>query len=222
MIRAENISKIYGSGEGMVTALKNCNVKFTDGELVAITGASGSGKSTLLNLLGGLERPTEGTVYIDGEDIYAMKDGQLSAMRRRKLGFVYQSFHLLPELTAYENIVLPLLLDKRKPDRKAIHALAEKLGLLERLSHRPSQMSGGQQQRTAIARALAYNPDILFCDEPTGNLDKNTGRDVMDLLKKINRESNKTIIIVTHDLNIAAQTDKILRISDGNILPSSA
>lgn len=218
MIKAENISKIYGTGEGQVVALKQCNLTIQNGEFVAITGISGSGKSTLLNVIGGLDQPTEGKVYIDEEDIYAMKDKELSALRRKKLGFVYQSFHLLPELTAYENIILPLLLDKKKPDKAAVSEIADKLGILERLSHRPSQMSGGQQQRTAIARALIYKPEILLCDEPTGNLDKKTGDEVIELLKKINREFGKTVIIVTHDSKISAQADRVLQISDGEVV----
>ncbi len=218
MIKAENISKIYGTGEGQVVALKQCNLTIQNGEFVAITGISGSGKSTLLNVIGGLDQPTEGKVYIDEENIYAMKDKELSALRRKKLGFVYQSFHLLPELTAYENIILPLLLDKKKPDKAAVWEIADKLGISERLSHRPSQMSGGQQQRTAIARALIYKPEILLCDEPTGNLDKKTGDEVIELLKKINREFGKTVIIVTHDSKISAQADRVLQISDGEVV----
>jgi ABC-type antimicrobial peptide transport system, ATPase component len=192
-------------------------VSFENGEFSAIIGASGSGKSTLMHLLGGIDDPTSGTVYIGGEDIYQLGDDRLSALRRQRIGFVFQFYNLIPELTARQNIVLPVMLDKKRVDEDRIGEICEALGISDRLSHLPSQMSGGQQQRVAIARALSNDPDIILCDEPTGNLDEKSGMDVLERLKLAREKYGKTIIIVTHDAAIAAQADRVIQITDGII-----
>lgn len=215
MITAENLCKIYGSGEGAVNALRNVNLTISDGELVAIIGKSGSGKSTLLNLLGGLDSASSGRVMYNDIDITKMKEAALAEFRLRKIGFVFQFYDLIPELTAEENILLPAQLAKNKS--VDLSGLAERLGLSDRLKHYPSELSGGQQQRAAIARALINNPDVLLCDEPTGNLDKKTGDDVMKLLLQLNREENRTIVIVTHNPEISAQCTRTIEISDGEL-----
>lgn len=215
MITAENLCKIYGSGEGAVNALRNVNLTISDGELVAIIGKSGSGKSTLLNLLGGLDSASSGRVMYNDIDITKMKEAALAEFRLRKIGFVFQFYDLIPELTAEENILLPAQLTKNKS--ADLSGLAERLGLSDRLKHYPSELSGGQQQRAAIARALINNPDVLLCDEPTGNLDKKTGDDVMKLLLQLNREENRTIVIVTHNPEISAQCTRTIEISDGEL-----
>ncbi|MGN0650290.1 MAG: ABC transporter ATP-binding protein [Oscillospiraceae bacterium] len=215
MITAENLCKIYGSGEGAVNALRNVNLTISDGELVAIIGKSGSGKSTLLNLLGGLDSASSGRVMYNDIDITKMKEAALAEFRLRKIGFVFQFYDLIPELTAEENILLPAQLAKNKS--ADLSGLAERLGLSDRLKHYPSELSGGQQQRAAIARALINNPDVLLCDEPTGNLDKKTGDDVMKLLLQLNREENRTIVIVTHNPEISAQCTRTIEISDGEL-----
>ena len=215
MITAENLCKIYGSGEGAVNALRNVNLTISDGELVAIIGKSGSGKSTLLNLLGGLDSASSGRVMYNDIDITKMKEAALAEFRLRKIGFVFQFYDLIPELTAEENILLPAQLAKNKS--ADLSGLAERLGLSDRLKHYPSELSGGQQQRAAIARALINNPDVLLCDEPTGNLDKKTGDDVMKLLLQLNREENRTIVIVTHNPEISAQCTRTIEISDGKL-----
>lgn len=217
-IAAKELTKIYGSGEAEVKALGGVSISFGDNELCAIVGASGSGKTTLLHLLGGLDTPTGGSVLYGETDIYALGDRKLSEIRRKKCGFVFQFFNLIPELTAEENIVLPILLDKRKIDASYIHELSELLGISDRLSHYPSQMSGGQQQRVAIARALANDPEILLCDEPTGNLDEESGNNVIEMLCKAQRKFGKTVIVVTHDNDIAERADRIVRIADGIIV----
>ncbi|MBD5541308.1 MAG: ABC transporter ATP-binding protein [Lachnospiraceae bacterium] len=217
-IVVKELTKIYGSGEAEVRALSGVSTSFDKDEFCAIVGTSGSGKTTLLHMLGGLDTPTSGSVFYGETDIYTLGDRKLSEIRRKKCGFVFQFFNLIPELTAEENIVLPVLLDNGKIDTAYINELAELLGISDRLSHYPSQMSGGQQQRVAIARALANNPEILFCDEPTGNLDKESGNHVIEMLCKAQRKLGKTVIVVTHDNDIANRADRIIRIADGAII----
>ena len=216
MITVENLCKTYGSGEGAVNALRNADLTIKDGELVAIVGKSGSGKSTLLNLLGGLDSATSGKVIYNDVDIMKMNEASLADFRLRKIGFVFQFYDLLPELTTEENILLPAQLAKNKS--ADISALAERLGLTDRLKHYPSQLSGGQQQRAAIACALINNPDVLLCDEPTGNLDQKTGDDVMELLLQLNKTEKRTIVIVTHNPEIAARCERTIEISDGTLI----
>lgn len=216
MIKTENLTRIYGKGNGKVTALNGVSLTINSGEMVAIIGKSGSGKSTLLNLIGGLDKPTEGRIYYNDKEISSMKDSELSMFRLKNVGFVFQFFDLIPELTAAENIILPTRLARNnnaKPDE-----LYSALEISDRIKHYPSELSGGQQQRAAIARALINSPDVLLCDEPTGNLDKRSGEEVMSLLKKLNSEQGKTIIIVTHDQGIAEQCGRIIEISDGIIV----
>ena len=217
-ISVENLTKIYGSGDAQVKALDGITTSFENGEFVAVIGASGSGKTTLLHMIGGLDSPTGGTVKFDDVDIYKLGDKGLSEIRRKKCGFVFQFFNLIPELTARENIILPILLDNGKVDDGYIGELSEMLGISDRLTHFPSQMSGGQQQRAAIARAMANDPQILLCDEPTGNLDEKAGEAVIELLRETQRKFGKTVIIITHDNKIAARADRIIRISDGRIV----
>ncbi len=216
MIVAENLCKTYGTGEGAVNALCNVDLTIEDGEFVAIVGKSGSGKSTLLNLLGGLDSETSGRVLYNDVDITKLGEPALADFRLRKIGFVFQFYDLLPELTAEENIMLPAQLAKNKS--ADISALVERLGLTDRMKHYPSQLSGGQQQRTAIARALINNPDVLLCDEPTGNLDQKTGDDVMELLLQLNKTEKRTIVIVTHNPEIAARCERTIEISDGTLV----
>ena len=216
-----NLQKTYGSGENAVQALRNISTGFDEGEICAVRGPSGSGKSTLLHILGGLEYPTSGQVLYRGEELFKYNDNQLSILRRRRFGFVFQAYNLVQELTAYENILLPVLLDKRKPEQKYIDMLVEMLGLGDRLDHLPSALSGGQQQRVAIARALANKPAILFADEPTGNLDGKSGQEVLALLKYAGRELGVTLVLVTHDLNIAEQAGRIITLEDGAIIHDS-
>lgn len=218
IISTTGLTKSYGRGESLVTAVNNVSTIFREGEFCAIIGASGSGKTTLLHTLGGLDAPTDGTVKYDDIDIYQMNDRRQAQLRRRKCGFVFQFFNLIPELTSEENIVLPVLMDNKKADMHYIHELTDLLGISERLSHYPSQMSGGQQQRTAIARAMANNPEIIFCDEPTGNLDEESGRNVIEMLMAVKENFKKTLIIVTHDNSIAMLADRRIRISDGRIV----
>lgn len=213
MIVAENLCKTYGTGEGAVNALCNVDLTIEDGEFVAIVGKSGSGKSTLLNLLGGLDSVTSGRVLYNDADITKLGEPALADFRLRKIGFVFQFYDLLPELTAEENIMLPVQLAKNKS--ADISALVERLGLTDRMKHYPSQLSGGQQQRAAIARALINNPDVLLCDEPTGNLDQKTGDEVMELLLQLNKTEKRTIVIVTHNPEIAARCERTIEISDG-------
>lgn len=213
MIVAENLCKTYGTGEGTVNALCNVDLTIEDGEFVAIVGKSGSGKSTLLNLLGGLDSVTSGRVLYNDADITKLGEPALADFRLRKIGFVFQFYDLLPELTAEENIMLPAQLAKNKS--ADISALVERLGLTDRMKHYPSQLSGGQQQRAAIARALINNPDVLLCDEPTGNLDQKTGDEVMELLLQLNKTEKRTIVIVTHNPEIAARCERTIEISDG-------
>ncbi len=222
VIQCCNLHKTYGSGESAVHALREITVGFEEGQFCAVKGPSGSGKSTLLHILGGLEYPSSGKVFFRGEDLFAYNDNQLSILRRRRFGFVFQAYNLVQELTAYENILLPVLLDKKKPDQKYVTMLIELLGLADRLHHLPSALSGGQQQRVAIARALANKPSVLFADEPTGNLDGKTGKEVLALLKHVSKEFGITLILVTHDLHIAEQAERIITLEDGRITWDSA
>ena len=215
MIKTENLTRTYGKGEGQVVALKGIDLTINDGEMVAIIGKSGSGKSTLLNLIGGLDVPTEGKIFYNDTEIGKMNDTELSKFRLNNVGFVFQFFDLIPELTAEENILLPSKLAKKKGE--GAEELYSALDINDRIKHYPSELSGGQQQRAAIARALINSPDVLLCDEPTGNLDKRSGEEVMALLKTLNEEQGKTVIIVTHDADIAGQCERIIEISDGHI-----
>lgn len=218
IVETNGLKKIYGEGETAVHALDGVDFDVEKGAFVAIVGTSGSGKSTLLHMLGGLDRPTEGQVHVDGTDIFALSDEELTIFRRRKIGFVFQSYNLVPVLNVKENIVLPIELDGRVPDEEYVGQIVEMLGLKEKLDNLPGQLSGGQQQRVAIARALASKPAILLADEPTGNLDSKTSQDVMGLLKVSSRRFAQTIIMLTHNEEIAQLADHIIRIEDGLIL----
>ena len=215
VIEAKELSKIYGSGENRVVALDKAGLKIGQGDFISIIGPSGSGKSTLLHLLSGLDRPTSGSLTYDGKDIYSFHDKELSAFRRRRIGFIFQQFILLPVLTARENIIMPILLDKKQPEETYLDQLTGLLGIQERLAHLPHELSGGQQQRVAIARALAAQPDIIFADEPTGNLDSKSGSEVMELLKNVQRKMDKTLVVITHDNRIAKMADRQFVIVDG-------
>jgi len=217
IVRTENLCKWYGKGETEVRALDDINLTIEKGEFLSVVGHSGSGKSTLLHLLGGVDRPTSGRVFIDEEDIYACPEKQLAVLRRRKLGFIFQFYNLLPVLTAEENIVLPLMMDRRPVDREYLEDLLDFLGLKDRRHHLPSRLSGGQQQRVSIGRALIYRPSLVLADEPTGNLDSRTSRDIMDLLKLTARRYNQTLMLVTHDRDLACEADRILTVEDGCI-----
>lgn len=218
LIKAENISKIYGSGASQVTALHRANLEIASGEFLSVMGPSGSGKSTLLHLLSGLDVPTEGRLSYDGQEIYKLRDRELSAFRRRRIGFIFQQFHLLPVLTARENILMPLLLDKGWVDNAYFDELTGILGICDRLEHLPHELSGGQQQRVAIARALAKNPKLLLCDEPTGALDYNTGKAVLKLLQDTCRYKGKTVIVITHNQALTAMADRIITVKSGTIV----
>ena len=215
LIKAKKLSKVYGSGENQVVALDKVDLTVAPGDFISIIGPSGSGKSTLLHLLSGLDHPTSGSLAYDGQEIYTLPDKELSAFRRRQIGFIFQQFNLLPVLTARENILMPLLLDKKQPDEGYLSQLAELLGIQNRLDHLPHELSGGQQQRVAIARALIAQPEVIFADEPTGNLDSKSGGEVMDMLKSIRDRMGKTLVIITHDNRIAAMADRRLTIMDG-------
>ena len=217
ILKVENLNKTYGKGENKVEALININLSVNKGEFVAIVGASGSGKSTLLHLLGGLDRPTTGKVVIDGESIYDYKEEKLAVFRRRKIGFVFQFYNLLPVLDVEENIALPALLDNEKVDKIYLEELIKVLGLSERKNHLPSELSGGQQQRVSIGRAVFNKPSIILADEPTGNLDTKNSKDVIELLKFTAKKYNQTLILITHDINIAAMADRVITIGDGEI-----
>ena len=216
-IEAKELSKVYGNGESRVIALNKANLKITASDFISIMGPSGSGKSTLLHLLSGLDRPTSGSLTYDGKDIYSYADRDLSAFRRQRIGFIFQQFNLLPVLTARENIIMPMLLDKKQPDEAYLKQLTDLLGISERLTHLPHELSGGQQQRVAIARALIAQPDIIFADEPTGNLDSKSGGEVMDMLRDIRRSMGKTLVIITHDSRIAEMADRQFTIVDGTL-----
>lgn len=214
-IEARELSKIYGVGENRVAALDKVNLEIAINDFISIMGPSGSGKSTLLHLLSGLDRPTSGSLTYDGRDIYCFSDKELSAFRRRRIGFVFQQYNLLPVLTAKENIIMPLLLDKRQPDEAYLMQLAELLGISDRLEHLPHELSGGQQQRVAIARALIAKPDIIFADEPTGNLDSKSGSEVMKMLENIWEKTGTKLVIITHDRRVAQMADRQFVIVDG-------
>lgn len=218
ILESKSLTKEYISGDGIVKAINDISVKFEQGEFVAITGPSGSGKSTLLHNLSSLESPTSGEVIYNEKSLAKYNDNQLSILRRRRFGFVFQSYNLVAELTGYENIVLPVMLDKKKVDGNYINKIIDVLGIKDRLSHLPSAMSGGQQQRIAIARALSNKPSVLFADEPTGNLDGKSGKEVLSLLKYVSREFGITLILVTHDLHVAQQADRVLSLEDGKII----
>ena len=217
ILRVENLTKIYGKGENQVVALDNVSFSVNKGEFVAIVGASGSGKSTLLHLMGGVDRPTSGKVFIDDKDIYSFKDDKLAIFRRRQVGLIYQFYNLIPILNVEENITLPLALDNRKVDKAVLDDLLKRLGLENRRNHLPSQLSGGQQQRTSIGRALITNPSIILADEPTGNLDSKASDEIVEILKRSNKELNQTIIMITHNMEIAKECDRIIKIEDGKI-----
>ncbi len=218
ILETRNLRKIYGSGDTEVRALDGVNLSVDSGEFVAIVGTSGSGKSTLLHMLGGLDRPTSGSVIVDGKDIFSLKDEALTIFRRRKIGFVFQSYNLVPVLNARENIVLPIQLDGRQVDEDFLDKIVNTLGLEKKLGSLPSQLSGGQRQRVAIARALAAAPAIILADEPTGNLDSRTSQDVLSLLKVTSQKFAQTIVMITHNEEIAQTADRIIRIEDGRIV----
>lgn len=218
ILKTDNLKKYYGKGDTLVKALDGINLTVEQGEFVSIVGTSGSGKSTLLHMLGGLDRPTEGTVVVGGRDISMLKDEQLTIFRRRKIGFVFQSYNLIPVLNVYENVVLPVELDGNRPDRQYVEDIIAVLGLEGKKYSLPSQLSGGQQQRVAIARALAAKPAILLADEPTGNLDSATSQDVLSLLKVTSNKLGQTVVMITHNEEIAQLADRIVRIEDGRII----
>ena len=218
IIECKNLKKEYLSGENVVKAVDDVTVSFEQGEFCAITGPSGSGKSTFLHVLSSLENPTSGHVYYGGKSLSSYNDNQLSILRRRRFGFVFQAYNLVQELTGYENSLLPVMLDGKKPDEEYLNKVIDMLGIRDRLEHLPSALSGGQQQRIAIARALANRPAILFADEPTGNLDGKSGREVLSLLKYVSKQLGVTLILVTHDLHVAEQAERILTIEDGKIV----
>jgi len=222
ILTSTNLCKRYGSGENEVKALDNVSIDIKDGEFVSIIGTSGSGKSTLLNMLGGLDRPTSGSVSVSGKEIFEMNDEELTVFRRRNIGFVFQNYNLVPVLNAYENIVLPIELDGAEIDRPYVDLIIKTLGLENKLNSMPNQLSGGQQQRVAIARALSSKPEIILADEPTGNLDSKTGMDVISLLKVTSREFNQTIVMITHNENIALMADRMIRIEDGRVVSGNA
>ena len=218
ILETKNLQKNYGKGDTLVKALDHVNLRIENGEFVAIVGTSGSGKSTLLHMLGGLDRPTAGEGFVDGKRIFSLKDEELTIFRRRKIGFVFQQFNLIPTMNVYENIVLPIGLDGNTPDKKYIDEIIKTLGLENKLHNLSNNLSGGQQQRTAIARALAGKPAIILADEPTGNLDSRTSQDVLGLLKVTGEQFKQTIVMITHDEEIAQTADRIIRIEDGKIV----
>lgn len=218
ILQCENIRKIYGSGDNQVMALKGIDLSVEKGEFVAIVGASGSGKSTLLHILGGVDRPTEGRVMVEGTDISTMNRTQAAIFRRRKVGLVYQFYNLIPTLTIRKNILMPLLLDKRKVNAEYFDQVVASLGIADKLEALPNQLSGGQQQRAAIARSLVYRPALLLADEPTGNLDRRNGKEIVDMLKLSNRNLKQTIVLITHDDKVALEADRIVTIEDGQII----
>ena len=221
IMHCENLSKVYQASENKVIALDKVSLTLEQGSFTAITGPSGSGKSTLLHLLSGLDHPSGGRVIYQEADLYKYRENQLAVLRRRRFGFVFQNYNLVRELTGWENILLPVMLDNRKADEEHLNHIIDLLGIRERLSHLPGAMSGGQQQRVSIARALANKPAMLFADEPTGNLDGKSGREVLTLLRQVNRELGITLVLVTHDLNVAEQADRVIQLEDGRIAHDS-
>ncbi len=218
ILKVENLTKTYGKGNTKVVALDNISFSVEKGEFVSIVGASGSGKSTLLHLLGGVDRPTSGSIYVGGENVYKLNETNLAIFRRREVGLIYQFYNLIPILNVTENITLPILLDDKKVDEKYLNELIETLGLKNRINHLPNELSGGQQQRVSIGRALMNRPSILLADEPTGNLDSKSSKEIIDLLKLSNKKYNQTIIMITHDYNLALAADRIITIEDGHII----
>ncbi|CCY54453.1 aBC transporter ATP-binding protein [Coprococcus sp. CAG:782] len=218
IVKLEHVTKIYGEGDTRVWGLDDVSLTIDKGEIVSIVGASGSGKSTLLHVMGGVDTPNSGNVIVDGRDITTLSDEEMSVFRRRKIGFVFQSYHLIPVLTVEENINMPILLDHRKPDREYIDHVIEMLGIKDRKKHLPSQLSGGQQQRVAIARALANRPALILADEPTGALDSKNGNEVMTLLQDSVRKLDQTLVIITHNIDLAREADRIIKIADGKIV----
>lgn len=216
-LKIENLCKVYGKGENKVTALDQVSLTIEKGEFIAITGSSGSGKSTLLHIIGGVDVPTSGNVYLDGQDVYAGSNEKLAIFRRRQVGLIYQFHNLIPTLNVVENITLPILMDKRKVNEERLNELLSLLGLMSRKTHLPNQLSGGQQQRVSIGRALMNAPQVCLADEPTGSLDSRNGQEIINLLKLSNRKYHQTLIVVTHDENIALQADRIIGISDGRV-----
>ncbi|WP_414732902.1 ABC transporter ATP-binding protein [Acetobacterium carbinolicum] len=218
ILEINNLTKTYGKGDTSVTALDHVSFSMNKGEFIAIIGASGSGKSTLMNLIGGIDHPTSGSVKIDGNEIDNLSESELAIFRRRNIGMIYQFYNLIPTLTTAENIMLPRLLDHRKPDPDKLSSILETIGLSERATHLPSELSGGQQQRVSVGRALINDPAFVLADEPTGNLDSKASREIIDLLKLANKRSNQTLLIITHDEKIALQADRIITLGDGQIL----
>ncbi len=217
ILKVENLVKVYGLGEALVEALKGVSFSMQRGEFGVVVGASGSGKSTLLNCIGGLDDANEGKVFINGRDLYAMGENERTIFRRQNIGFIFQSFHLIPELDVEQNMIFPLLLDYKKPDQKQVDEMLEVLGLTGRRKHLPGQLSGGQQQRVAIGRALITHPALVLADEPTGNLDSKSSQDVMDLLCRASRHYQQTVLMITHNMNLTASADRVFRVTDGNL-----
>ena len=217
ILEVRNLTKVYGKGDTTVTALGGVSFSVEKGEFVAVIGASGSGKSTLMHLIGGVDRPDSGSIVVDGNEIFKQNESELAIFRRRNIGLIYQFYNLIPTLTAEENIMLPRLLDNRKPDEDKLRTILETIGLYDRAKHLPGELSGGQQQRVSVGRALINDPALILADEPTGNLDSKSSREIIDLLKLSNKRYNQTLIVITHDEKIALQADRVLTISDGKI-----
>lgn len=217
ILRVENLCKVYGSGEARVDALKHVSFSMQKGEFAAVVGASGSGKSTLLNCIGGLDEADTGKVFLNGRDVFAMEENERTIFRRQNIGFIFQSFHLIPELNVEQNIIFPLLLDYKKPKRERVEEILEVLGLADRRKHLPGQLSGGQQQRVAIGRALITRPILVLADEPTGNLDSQSSRDVMDLLCKASRHYQQTVLMITHNMSLTSSADRVFEVTDGEL-----
>lgn len=218
IVTMENVTKVYGEGDNRVWGLHDVSLSVQQGETLAIVGASGSGKSTLLHIMGGVDTPTSGTVIVDGKDITKLNDDQMSVFRRRKIGFVFQAYHLIPVLSVEENITMPILLDHRKPDKEYIEHIMDMLGIWDRRKHLPNQLSGGQQQRAAIARALANHPSLILADEPTGALDSKNGNEVISLLQKSVKELNQTLVLITHNIDLAREADRMIKLADGELV----
>lgn len=218
IVKMEHVTKIYGAGDTRVWALDDVNLTIDKGETLAVVGASGSGKSTLLHVMGGVDTADSGNIVVDGKDITTLSDDEMSVFRRRKIGFVFQAYHLIPVLTVEENIRMPILLDHKKPDREYIDHIIEMLGLKDRRKHLPNQLSGGQQQRAAIARALANRPSLILADEPTGALDSANGSEVMTLLQTSVKKLNQTLVLITHNIDLARESDRIIKLADGKII----